>query len=145
SKESGNNNEAKSFLKNQTLLRKKWLQQLKINETEALRIYDLVEWCDACSLLLCQNLVQPEKRKLEVSTGPDKKSYSLAQTGDKKITINPWPFENDKFEVNFEWRLIKKLQFSTSTEFRKEFLKAKVKETTWEVVKDISRKKKNKV
>lgn len=144
-KDAEKNAEAKSFLKSQALLRKKWMHELKINQKEALRIYDLVEWCDACSLLLCQNLVQPEKRKLEVSTGPDKKSYSLVQTADKKITIIPWPFESDKFQVTFEWRLIEKLQFSTSSEFREEFLKAKVEETIWEVANATIKKKKNKV
>ncbi len=140
-----NNIEAKSFLKNQALLRKKWMHELKLTEKEVLRIYDLVECCDACSLLLCQDLVQPENRKLEISTGPDKKRYSLVQTGEEKITITPWPFEVRRFKINFEWRLIKKLQFKSSAEFRDEFLKADVRETTWEVADEIIRKPKSKV
>lgn len=144
-KDAENNTDAKSFLKNQAALRRKWMRELKLTETEVLRIYDLVEWCDACSLLLCQDLVQPEKRKLEISTGPDKKIYSLAHAGDQKITISPWPFESNKFEVNFEWRRIGKLQFNSSEDFREEFLKAEVQKTTWEVVNEAMPKKKKKV
>ena len=139
------NAQAKAFLKEQSALRKKWMPELNLTEKEALRIYDLMEWCDACSLLLCQNLLQPENRKLEISTGPDKKRYFIIQTGDETITINPWPFETNEFKINFEWRMIEKLQFESSDEFRTEFLKADVKETCWEVVNETIPKKKAKV
>ncbi len=144
-KDAEKNSQAKTFLNDQTILRKEWMQELNITEIEVMRIYDLVEWCDACSLLLCRNQVQPEERKMEISTGPDKKRYSLAQTGEQKITIKPWPFETEKFVVNFEWRLVEQLQFGTSAEFRKAFLKATINVTTWEVVRETIKKKKNKV
>ena len=144
-KEAETNTKAKIFLKEQGILRQKWMHELKLKEKEVLRIYDLLEWCDACSLLLCQDLVQPEKRKLEISTGPNKKTYFVLQAGDQKLTVTPWPFETSKFIVHFEWRLMDQLQFTSSAEFRKEFLKAEVTETTWEVVRKVATKKKNKV
>lgn len=144
-KDAETNAKAKSFLKEQGILRQNWMHELNLKEKEVLRIYDLLEWCDACSLLLCQGLVQPKKRKLEISTGPDKKRYFLLQTGDQQLTVTPWPFETGKFVVNFEWRLMNQLQFTSSAEFRKEFLKAEVRETTWEVVRKTAPKKKNKV
>ena len=139
------NPKAKSFLKEQEVLRQKWMRELNLKEKEVLKIYDLLEWCDAFSLLLCQDLVQPEKRKLEVSTGPNKKAYFVLQAGDQKLTVTPWPFEGEKFDVHFEWRMINQLQFASSAEFRKEFLKAEVKETTWQVVHKNEPRKKNKV
>jgi len=144
-KEAETNTKAKSFLKEQGILRQKWMHELNLKEKEVLRIYDLLEWCDACSLLLCQDLVQPEKRKLEISTGPNKKPYFVLQAGDQKLTVTPWPFETERFVVHFEWRLMDQLQFTSSAEFRKEFLKAEVTETTWEVVRKAATKKKNKV
>jgi hypothetical protein len=131
----GKNAEARGFLKKQTALRKKWMKELKMTEKETLRIYDLMEWCDACSLLLCQDLLQPEKRKLEVSTGPDKKMNYLVQIDDETITVDPWPFEAKDFTIRFEYRIIKQLQFESSEQFRKAFLKANVKEQTWNVSK----------
>jgi len=144
-KEAETNAKAKSFLKEQGILRQKWMHELNLKEKEVLRIYDLLEWCDACSLLLCQDLVQPEKRKLEISTGPNKKPYFVLQAGDEKLTVTPWPFETEKFVVHFEWRLMNQLQFTSSAEFRKEFLKAEVRETTWEVVRKTASKEKNKI
>lgn len=123
----------KNFLKRQATLRKQWRKALHLTEAETLRIYDLMEWCDACSLLLCQERLQPEKRKLEISTGPDKKMYHILQTSDSTITIEPWPFEIKTFNVNFEFRIIKQLQFASSAEFRAAFLKAPVEEQVWTV------------
>lgn len=139
------NSKAKSFLKEQGILRQKWMHELNLKEKDVLRTYDLLEWCDACSLLLCQDLVQPQKRKLEISTGPDKNSYYVQQAGAQKLTITPWPFETEKFVVRFEYRLLHQLQFKSSAEFRKEFLSAEVRETIWEVVHKTVPKKKNKV
>lgn len=139
------NAKAKSFLKEQALLRKKWMHELNISEKEILRVYDLLEWCDACSLLLCQDMIQPEKRQLEISTGPDKKMYFLCEAGERQLTVNPWPFESKKFCVNFEWRLIPQLQFQSSAEFRKAFLKADVHETNWEFIKKPAPQKKYKL
>lgn len=139
------NSKAKSFLKEQGILRQKWMHELNLKEKDVLRTYDLLEWCDACSLLLCQDLVQPQKRKLEISTGPDKTSYYVQQAGAQKLTITPWPFETEKFVVRFEYRLLNQLQFKSSAEFRKEFLSAEVRETIWEVVHKTVPKKKNKV
>ena len=68
--EAENNKECKKFLEKQAALREKWRKALHITETETLRIYNLMEWCDAFSLLLCQCRLPPEKRKLEIKYRP---------------------------------------------------------------------------
>lgn len=134
---------AKKFLKSQRTLREKWRKALHLTEAETLRIYDLMEWCDACSLLLCQCRLQPENRKLQISTGPDKKVYHLVQINDETISIEPWPFDTKNFDIRFEYRIIKQLQFASSADFRNAFLKAPVKEQVWKVSRQkISRKRK---
>ena len=139
------NIKCKNFLKKQAALRDKWRKALQITEAESLRIYNLMEWCDAFSLLLCQCNLPPEKRKLEISTGPDKKLYYLAQADDETLTVEPWPFEDKKFNISFEYRIIKQLQFASSADFRKAFLKAPVKEQVWKLSKQINRQEDNKV
>jgi len=104
-----------------------------------------MEWCDALSLLLCQGNLPPEKRKLEISTGPDKKMYYLVQIDSETLTVQPWPFETMKFQLSYEYRIIKQLDFSSSADFRKAFLKAPVKEQIWNLSKQILHEKKNKV
>ncbi|MEO6820729.1 MAG: DUF3891 family protein, partial [Ginsengibacter sp.] len=143
--EAVDNSVCRNFLKSQASLQDKWRKELKITEAESLRIYNLMEWCDAFSLLLCQNRLQPEKRKLEISTGPDKKMYYLLQISDETITVDPWPFKAKNFKVTFEYRVIKQLQFGSSADFRKAFLEAPVTEQIWNVSKQVSKKKKAKV
>jgi hypothetical protein len=143
--EAASNMACKRFLKNQATLREKWRKALQITEAESLRIYDLVEWCDACSLLLCQWHLPPEERQLEISSGPDKKMYYLVQINDETITAEPWPFEVKSFAVSLEYRIIKQLQFASSADFRKAFLKAPVEEQKWTISKQIPHKKTRKV
>ena len=111
------------------------MTQLDIDRKEAERIYYLLEWCDAFSLLLCQQQLQPEKRGVEISTGPDGKVYQLFEVGEGKLTVEPWPFEADKFTLSFESREIKQLKFDSSAEFRKVFIEAAVIDNTWEIIK----------
>ena len=80
--------------------------------------YELLEFCDAFSLLICQSLIPPEGRRMEISCGPDGTSYSLFQQQDR-IIVEPWPFATSKFEVLMETRTIKVLKFSSDEQFRK--------------------------
>jgi hypothetical protein len=123
--------EAKAFLAEQKALQESWAKALGIEKAEYLRLYDLLEWCDACSLLICQGEQQPENRKMEISVGPDKKMYHLVQVDETTLSVEPWPFESKAFTVNFEWRLIKQLQFSSSAQFRETFQQAPINETSW--------------
>ena len=130
-KEAPENKEASAFLEEQKRLQQSWAKELGMEKEEYLRLYNLLEWCDACSLLICGERQQPEKRKMEISVGHDKKMYHLVQVDDTTLTVDPWPFEAKTFTVSFEWRLIKQLQFSSSAQFREAFQQAAVHETSW--------------
>ncbi|MEJ7739657.1 MAG: DUF3891 family protein [Chitinophagaceae bacterium] len=141
-KEEHDNKAARAFLQEQRKLQTDLRKALGMEESEMKRIYYLLEWCDAFSLILCQRQVQPEKRSIEVSTGPDQVTYHLLQTGEKELTVDPWPFDINTFTVYFESRLIQQLQFEDAAAFREAFVKAAVMETTWEIVKKSSNIKK---
>lgn len=125
---------AASFLKEQKKIREMWRKELGMKTKECESIYSLMEWCDACSLLLSQDQLQPEHRSIEISTGPDNNKFNLAKIDEERLAISPWPFEVPSLKVNFETRIIEQLQFKSSAEFRKAFYKAPVKEITWELV-----------
>lgn len=130
-KEKETNPLVKPFLAAQQKLQRQWCKELNIEKEEADSIYGLLEWCDAFSLLLCQHEVQPERRTIEISDGPDKEEYRLQQKPDQSLTVKPWPFEDDSFEVHIERRLIEQLTFKSNEEFKEAFLAAKVKEKNW--------------
>lgn len=134
-KEENENNEVHKCLEQQRAWQAEWRKQLGIDKKEAERIYYLLEWCDAFSLLLCRQLLQPEKRGIEISTGPDGEIYQLFEAEEGVLTVDPWPFEPDSFTVSFESREINQLKFDNSAEFRNVFINAAVKDNVWEVVK----------
>lgn len=130
-KESKNNNIAKVFLQQQKKARVLWQKQLNISTTELQRTYRLLEWCDACSLLICQRSIPPEGRCIEVSKGPAAGVNELSQAGENTLTINPWPFNRKSFPVSYESRTIAELKFDSSSTFRKAFLTAPVALNKW--------------
>ena len=138
--------EAKTFLDSQRSLQATWRKELQLSKEEVETAYALMEWCDALSLLLCQGEMQPESRRLEISTGPDGHLYSLSQLDSQSLTVEPWPFIEPSFSVQFEKRLIPQIAFNSSAAFRKSFLAAEVEEKVWQVrhakrPKKISKKK----
>ena len=130
-KDAASDAKAKAFLKEQSALQRKWRTELSLSDEEALRIYDLVEWCDALSLLICKGDMQPEERRLEISMGPDKKTYYLVQTGEDVLSVDPWPFEGKGFWVNFEYRTLNQVQFRSSADFRALFITSTPAEKKW--------------
>jgi len=127
----GNDPKAKSFCERLHLLEKDWLKVSGLNKTQIDSAYKLLQFCDAFSLLICQDLIQPEKRKIEISEGPDGTSYEMKSTDEKQLSVEPWPFDVNRFTVSYETRTLSKLVFKDLDDFRREVSKAQV------VVKDL--------
>ncbi|MDQ3278044.1 MAG: DUF3891 family protein [Bacteroidota bacterium] len=140
SKDEATNKTAKQFLDHQRELQAKWSKELGLEKEEVHSMYSLLEWCDALSLLICKGDAQPEKRRIEISTGPDMKEYYLIQVDENALAVEPWAFETTRFSVSFERRTIKQLQFVSSAEFRKAFLAAPVEEVQWVFTKQTTQK-----
>jgi hypothetical protein len=134
-KEEAESNEVHRFLDGQRHLQQRWIKELGLDRKEAERIYYLLEWCDAFSLLLCRKLVQPEKRGIEISTGPDGVVYNLFEEGDGILTVEPWPFDSKIFTVSYESRDLDQLKFNNAADFRDAFIKAPVKDNSWQIKK----------
>lgn len=114
---------AKSFLAGLKRKEKIWLRAADTSATEVSGAYELLEFCDAFSLLICQQLIQPEHRKIEISNGPDGKPYVM-YAKDNRLIVEPWPFELQEFQVSYETRSISELTFKNSAAFKKAFEKA---------------------
>ena len=117
---------AKSYCQNLKKREKRWLEEAQTTSEEIAKSYQLLEFCDALSLLICQQAVQPENRAIEISKGPDGKSYQLRAIDQQRLTVSPWPFEIDSFRVNFESRLLEQLTFNDTKEFKQVFFSAPV-------------------
>lgn len=118
--------EAKGFCKVLSKQEKMWMKAAGITAKEADAAYQILQFCDAFSLLICQGLIQPEHRTMEICTFPDNVSYHVYAASDKKLKVYPWPFETDHFTIRYESRTIKQLSFKNVNEFRKAFTSAEI-------------------
>ncbi|MCX3267513.1 DUF3891 family protein [Pedobacter agri] len=116
---------AKDFITELKLKEKTWTNEASVSKNDIDQAYELLEFCDAFSLLICQNLVPPENRLLEISKGPDGKAYKMHEQNGS-IIVDPWPFLPDKFEINYETRNLKQLKFDSDDEFREALKTASV-------------------
>ncbi|MCZ4223448.1 DUF3891 family protein [Pedobacter rhodius] len=121
----GHEPKAKTFLKRLEKEEKKWISEAQLTTKEIEQAYRLLQFCDAFSLLICQKIVPPEQRKIEISKGPDGTSYTLCQYGEQ-LVVEPWPFELNEFVVVYETRTIKNLKFSNAQSFRKALLESAI-------------------
>jgi hypothetical protein len=112
-----------------------WTKQTGISEAELHHAYSILEWCDALSLLLCQNLIQPENRKIEISKGPDEVPYQLHSPEPNILNVAPWPFEEEQFRISFEFRLVSELKFKDIHAFRTALKNAPVMLDSYQFIK----------
>jgi hypothetical protein len=106
-----------AFLKEQQQNRKNILKHLSIDLKYVERMYRFMEWCDAFSLLICMDKIQPEGRKMEVSKGPDGVMNQTYYKAKKEITVVPWVFKTTSFKVFYEYKIVEQLHFSSVEEF----------------------------
>lgn len=115
----GEDKKLDTFLKEQEKNRKDILKHLDIDKKYANRLYRFVEWCDAFSLLICMDKIQPEGRKMEISRSPDGDMNQTFYKADNVITVEPWVFRSDTFKVFYEYKILEQLKFNSIKEFNK--------------------------
>ncbi|MET1056712.1 MAG: DUF3891 family protein [Pedobacter sp.] len=116
---------AKSFIADLIKREKQWIIAAQSTQAEVKRGYAVLQFCDAFSLLICQGLVQPEHRKIEISSGPDGTVYQMFEQ-DATLIVEPWPFEEASFELSYESRNLPALTYRSTSQFRKAIAEAEV-------------------
>jgi len=117
-----------NFLMDQEKYRTSVLKNLNINKIFADRLYRFLEWCDAFSLLICLDKIQPQGRKMEISKSPDGNMNTVHYKQNKEICVEPWPFRSSSFKVFYEYRILEQLQFKSIENFNEVCKAAKVKQ-----------------
>jgi hypothetical protein len=115
----GSDPKAKAFCRELKKKERKWLAESGAKPEDIDGSYELLEFCDAFSLLICQSLIQPEQRKIEISNGPDQKSYTFFMAEDGSLVVEDWPFEPEAFTIVYESRTLSQLTFDDVSAFKK--------------------------
>ncbi|SEJ38818.1 Protein of unknown function [Dyadobacter sp. SG02] len=118
---------AKSYCRSLKRKELMWCKQAQTTDKEIAASYELLEFCDAFSLIICQGLMQPEGRTMEISSGPGGTKYQLSMSDEQTLKVTPWPFEVKSFQVSYESRCVAQLSFKNVGEFKEKLLNADVK------------------
>jgi len=121
----GEEPKAAKFLRELKTNSEKWRQQVATNGQEVANAYELLEFCDAFSLLICQDQIPPGERKLEISTGPDGRRFHFFQRK-QTLVVEPWPFEEHCFEVSYERRILEAVSFQTDEDLQSALESARI-------------------
>lgn len=119
------------FLDEQVQKQEHWRKELGIEEDEANTAYAFMQWCDRLSLILCQQELPADERFLEISKGPDGQRYDIMQRSDRLVTVQPWPFEDEKFTVNVEACELSQVKFESPSELIQALQQAPIKLLEW--------------
>ena len=124
-----------AFLDEQVKNQKTWREACLASQQEADYAYAFLQWCDALSLILCQDLMPPDGRRLEISKGPDGKPCFIFQQPQGQLSVDPWPFEQDAFTVHVEAYQVPQLSFASDEELYNAIHDCEVVQLMWEFAK----------
>lgn len=125
------NKKLKSFFLSQEKIRDGYYKFYGIKKAEAEAAYDVLRFCDRCSLILCKDEIPARGRSIEINKTIEKKVYMLYQSKDHSITVEPWCFEKKEFEISVEEQILQKPSFKDNTEFHNSLLQAETRTLSW--------------
>lgn len=128
--------EADAFLDELAEKQKFWQKDLEISQDEADQAYAFLQWCDRCSLILCQQELPQDERWLEISIAHDGQRYDIKQLNNGLVTVQPWCFEDDRFTVNVEVSSLSQVHFDNNDSLTKALKQAPRKLLEWTFVQD---------
>lgn len=131
----GTSREWDRFLDEQIEKQQKWRKALGVKKEEADRAYQFMHWCDRLSLILCQQKIPVDERALEITSRLDNQRYDLKQYNDGHISVEPWPFEKDKFTVNLETVKLSELKFKDNAALKAALKNAPIEVLEWQFAK----------
>ncbi|QNF32102.1 DUF3891 family protein [Adhaeribacter swui] len=129
----GQNSNTDAFLDKQTQNQAAWRKALKVTKKEAQKAYNLMQWCDRLSLILCRRELPEAERVLEISIGPDGQRYDVCQLQNGQIKVTPWPFTQSHFTIMVEASYLAQLQFQSEEELALALRKAPIRTVSWEL------------
>ncbi|MVM30461.1 DUF3891 family protein [Spirosoma sp. HMF4905] len=125
--------EIAGFLDQQRNNQRDWLRAMKATKQQAQYAYNFLQWCDAFSLILCQDLVPSAGRRIEISLGPDDIAYFLSEQANGSLLVDPWPFDIPSFGLAVEAFQLKQLAFTTDQQLYNAIQQAYILRKAWTI------------
>ncbi|MGB3591430.1 MAG: DUF3891 family protein [Nonlabens sp.] len=103
----------------------------KINEPQSIEYYQLVKFCDRCSLIISMQQVPSRGRKVEINNSIDGQTYFMSSSNNA-INVQPWIFEPDEFQITTEVYEVPNTTFANSSELQEYLLTHQPVLQTWQ-------------
>ncbi len=103
--------ELKGFLKEGLNFRKKAAKKFDLTEKKIQEYYQILKFSDRLSLILCKNEIPEKGRKLEINKSINDQTFYVSKNEENQITIDPWCFKDQSFDLSVETRYVKQTTF----------------------------------
>lgn len=123
------------FLDEQISQQEEWRRELGIEKDEADRAYQFMRWSDRLSLILAQGKLPDAGRSLEITSGINGQRYDIREVEEGFVTVEPWPFEDDKFTVNVDVSCLNQLKFESNDALVEALKSAPIRTQEWTFIK----------
>ncbi len=119
------------LLRVEKVRRRRVLRQLRQKTQTLDDAYQLLRWCDRCSLILTRDDVPEMGRRIEVTHSLRNERYELWRRDDQSIAVEPWPFAEDEFQVEVEVRKATRLAFKDDADLIAHLADAAIERRSW--------------
>lgn len=121
------------LLDRQQELRARWQESLGVSQEDVDCAYRLLLCGDAFSLILCQQQLPFDERRLEIGIGPNGAHYDVYQRSDGTVVVDPWPYDRERFEVAVDCHYLNQVTFSSDDELADALRGAEIRPRLWHV------------
>lgn len=127
----GKSGDLDAFLDEQRANQQQWREQLDYTQATVDAAYDLLQWADRMSLILCRRELPERQRWLDVAPTPDGDMVRVMQREDQTLALDPWVFERDAVRVSVEVRRLRQLKFDDEDQFQQALDNAGIEIREW--------------
>lgn len=103
----------------------------ELSKEEVVHGYNLLQFCDRCSLILSKETIPTAGRSLEINTSIKDKTYFIRKTDSGNLAIEPWPFENDTFKIKSEILVVEQAKFKNNQDLKEALNTAETQLKEW--------------
>ncbi|MCB0078223.1 MAG: DUF3891 family protein [Anaerolineales bacterium] len=111
-----------------------WRAALGVSEAELAQADALMRWSDWCSLALCWRRLPESGEPFSLGEGPDGRRYEIRAVEAQQLTVDPWPFDVERFDLTVESRTLPQPRFATPSALQSAIANATVEPRQWAVV-----------
>lgn len=112
-----------AFAKETRASRQAWMEEVQTTSQHVEEMYELLMWADSLSLRVC---CQPSEFTESLTLKAQGQEFQASRVEHDVWTLAPWPYAQDKLNLQYEVRLLEQARFDDAEALREALAKATV-------------------